>query len=59
MVVQVSFVGMTEEAAKDTAKKGGYEKAVKTVKTSFKANSKVQPLHRQAFTLLFKGPLHF
>ena len=33
---------MTEEAAKDTAKKGGFEQAVKTVKTSFKANSKVQ-----------------
>ena len=40
--MQVSFVGMTEEAAKDTAKKGGFEQAVKTVKTSFKANSKVQ-----------------
>ena len=42
MPLQVSFVGMTEEAAKDTAKKGGFEQAVKTVKTSFKANSKVR-----------------
>ena len=32
---------MTEEAAKDAAKKAGFEKSVKTVKTSFKANSKV------------------
>ena len=44
---------MTEEAAKDTAKKGGYEKAVKTVKTSFKANSKVQPM--QTWLCLWHG----
>jgi dihydrolipoamide dehydrogenase len=37
---EVSFVGATEEAAREAAEKGGYGDKVKVVKTSFKANSK-------------------
>ena len=37
---EVSFVGATEEAAREAAKAGGYADAVAVVKTSFKANSK-------------------
>ena len=39
--MQVSFVGQTEEAARETAQKGGFADKVAVVKTSFKANSKV------------------
>ena len=42
--LQVSFVGLTEEGARDVANKGGYGDKVSVVKTSFKANSKVNPL---------------
>jgi pyruvate/2-oxoglutarate dehydrogenase complex dihydrolipoamide dehydrogenase (E3) component len=43
---QVSFVGLTEEAAREVAEKEGYADKVSVAKTSFKANSKVrrQPL---------------
>jgi len=37
---EVSFVGATEEAAREAAEAGGYASKVKVVKTSFKANSK-------------------
>jgi len=37
---EVSFVGQTEEAARETAEAGGWGKHVAVVKTSFKANSK-------------------
>lgn len=37
---EVSFVGATEEAAREAADKGGYGRHVAVVKTSFKANSK-------------------
>ena len=40
-LVQVSFVGATEEQARETAKKKGYGDKVAVVKTSFKANTKV------------------
>ena len=40
--LQVSFVGKTEEAAREAAEKEGYGGKVAVVKTSFKANSKVQ-----------------
>ena len=39
--MQVSFVGVTEEQARETAQKKGYGDKVAVVKTSFKANSKV------------------
>lgn len=39
--VQVSFVGATEEQARETAQKKGYGDKVAVVKTSFKANTKV------------------
>ena len=38
--VQVSFVGQTEEAAREAAQAGGYGDKIKVSKTSFKANSK-------------------
>lgn len=38
---EVSFVGLTEEAAREQAEKNGYKDKVAVVKTSFKANSKV------------------
>ena len=38
--MQVSFVGLTEEAARDAAEAGGYGAQVAVVKSSFKANSK-------------------
>ena len=37
---EVSFVGATEEVAREAADKGGYGRHVAVVKTSFKANSK-------------------
>ncbi|DBB07596.1 TPA: dihydrolipoamide dehydrogenase precursor [Trebouxia sp. C0006] len=37
---EVSFVGTTEEQARETAQKNGYGDKVAVVKTSFKANSK-------------------
>ncbi|KAK9916992.1 hypothetical protein WJX75_009601 [Coccomyxa subellipsoidea] len=37
---EVSFVGLTEEAAREQATKDGYSDKVAVVKTSFKANSK-------------------
>ena len=37
---QVSFVGMTEEAAREKAEKEGWGNKVAVTKTSFKANSK-------------------
>ena len=40
-LVQVSFVGATEEQARETAQKKGYGDKVAVVKTSFKANTKV------------------
>ena len=40
-MVQVSFVGVTEEQAREAAEKDGYGDKVAVVKTSFKANSKV------------------
>lgn len=40
-IVQVSFVGATEEQARETAQKKGYGSKVAVVKTSFKANTKV------------------
>ena len=40
-MLQVSFVGATEEAAREAAQKNGYGDKVAVVKTSFKANSKV------------------
>ena len=54
--LQVSFVGLTEEAAKEAAKKDGFEQAVKTVKTSFKANSKARSPGRFKL-LLWLAPL--
>lgn len=42
-MLQVSFVGATEEAAREAAQKNGYGDKVAVVKTSFKANSKVGP----------------
>ena len=41
-ILQVSFVGLTEEAAREQATKDGYSDKVAVVKTSFKANSKVR-----------------
>lgn len=41
---QVSFVGHTEEAAREAAQKGGFADKLAVTKTSFKANSKVQIL---------------
>lgn len=41
---QVSFVGLTEEAAREKADKEGYGDKVAVAKTSFKANSKVRSL---------------
>ena len=41
MSVQVSFVGVTEEAAREKAQKDGYSEKLAGTKTSFKANSKV------------------
>lgn len=38
---EVSFVGLTEEAAREQAEKDGYKDKVAVTKTSFKANSKV------------------
>lgn len=43
--MQVSFVGATEEAAREKAQKDGYSEKVAVTKTSFKANSKVAALH--------------
>ena len=40
----MSFVGHTEEAAKEAAQKGGFADKLAVTKTSFKANSKVQIL---------------
>ena len=40
-VLQVSFVGLTEEAAREQAEKDGYKDKIAVTKTSFKANSKV------------------
>lgn len=37
---EVSFVGQTEEQARETAEKGGWADQVETAKTSFKGNSK-------------------
>lgn len=37
---EVSFVGLTEEAARDAAEAGGYASQVAVVRSSFKANSK-------------------
>lgn len=37
----MSFVGLTEEAAREVADKEGYADKVAVAKTSFKANSKV------------------
>ena len=42
-VLQVSFVGLTEEAAREQAEKNGYKDKIAVTKTSFKANSKVLP----------------
>ena len=39
---EVSFVGLTEEAAREAASAGGFGNEVAVVKTSFKANSKVR-----------------
>ena len=38
---EVSFVGLTEEAAREQAEKDGYKDKIAVTKTSFKANSKV------------------
>jgi len=38
--LQVSFVGMTEEQAREKAQEGGWADKVAVQKTSFKANSK-------------------
>ena len=38
--LQVSFVGMTEEQAREKAQEGGWGDRVAVSKTSFKANSK-------------------
>ena len=43
-VLQVSFVGLTEEAAREQAEKDGYKDKIAVTKTSFKANSKVLPI---------------
>lgn len=40
LALQVSFVGLTEEQARDKAQAGGYGDKVAVSKTSFKANSK-------------------
>lgn len=40
----MSFVGLTEEAAREKAEKEGYGDKVAVAKTSFKANSKVLSL---------------
>ena len=37
---QVSFVGLTEEAAREAAEAGGFATQVAVVRSSFKANSK-------------------
>ena len=39
-MLQVSFVGMTEEQVRDKAQEGGWADKVAVSKTSFKANSK-------------------
>ena len=39
---EVSFVGLTEEAAREAATAGGFGAQVGVVKTSFKANSKAR-----------------
>lgn len=39
-LVQVSFVGLTQEAAEESAKEKGFKLGIS--KTSFKANSKVR-----------------
>ena len=39
---EVSFVGLTEEAAREAAASGGFSSQVAVVKTSFKANSKAR-----------------
>ena len=39
---EVSFVGLTEEAAREAATAGGFGSHVGVVKTSFKANSKAR-----------------
>lgn len=39
---EVSFVGLTEEAAREAAAAGGFGSQVGVVKTSFKANSKAR-----------------
>lgn len=44
VLAQVSFVGLTEDAAREAADKGGYGDKVAVVKTSFKANSKVRAM---------------
>ena len=38
--LQVSFVGLTEEAAREAAAAGGFASQIAVVKSSFKANSK-------------------
>ena len=38
---EVSFVGLTEENAREQAEKDGYKDKIAVTKTSFKANSKV------------------
>ncbi len=49
MWLQVSFVGATEEQARDAAQKAGYGDKLAVVKTSFRANSKVRhSAHRAA-----------
>lgn len=40
ILLQVSFVGMTEEQAREKAQEGGWGDKIAVSKTSFKANSK-------------------
>ena len=52
---EVSFVGLTEEAAREAAAAGGFSSQVAVVKTSFKANSKACPGSRDGAVLRALG----
>lgn len=55
--VQVSFVGQTEEAAREAAQEGGYGDKIKVAKTSFKANSKASYLsHPPSAVFMLTSP---
>lgn len=57
--MQVSFVGATEEAAREAAQKNGYADKLAVTKTSFKANSKVSSLQviGDSTVMMLRGPV--